>query len=70
MTPPPDFPVRLRALMERAGLDPPALALKAGLSRQNVYRLLAGDRAPTWATVQRLAAALGVSTEEFRTATS
>ncbi len=61
------FAARLRALMAAASLDAPALAAKAGVSRQGLYRLLAGERAPSWDTVQKLAAALGVSTEELRT---
>ncbi len=60
------FATRLRSLMDRARLDVPALALAAGLSRQGVYRLLAGERAPSWATVQAIAVALKVSTEKLR----
>ena len=61
-----DFAVRLHALMEFARLDVPALALAAGLSRQGLYRLLSGERKPSWATVQALATALKVSTEKLR----
>ena len=42
-----------------------ALAKKTGLTTQGLSRLEKGGREPTWGTVQLLAAALGVSCEEF-----
>jgi transcriptional regulator with XRE-family HTH domain len=61
-----DFPARLRALRERAGLTAAQLAAAAGLHRTHYYKVERGDRAPTWETVRKLAAALGVKTEAFR----
>ncbi len=60
------FPARLRVLREAAGLSVSDLAAKANLNRDAVYKLERGDSKPTWGTVQALAAALGVSTDEFR----
>lgn len=58
----------LKQLRNRAGLTQEALAEKAGLKRAAVARLELGIRTlPNWETVQRLAAALGVSTEELKT---
>lgn len=68
MTPAPEpFAARLRRLLERSGLTAYALAGKAGVSKQTVSKLLRGEQQPSWETVQRLAAALGVSTEAMRT---
>lgn len=60
------FSELLAELRERAGLSQYALARKAGLTRQALSRLELGEREPTWHTVQVLATALGVSTEELR----
>lgn len=60
------FPGRLRILREKAGLTVAELADRAGLHRVHVYQLEAGKRAPTWDTVQKLADALGVKTDDFR----
>lgn len=62
----PAFPDRLRALRESAGLTVAELAEAAGLTRQAVHNYEAGDRRPTWQAVQKLAEALGVSTDAFR----
>jgi transcriptional regulator with XRE-family HTH domain len=59
------FAERLGALLERSGLTMYAVAKRAGVSKQNVGKLMAGTREPSWDTVQRLALALGVSTEAF-----
>jgi transcriptional regulator with XRE-family HTH domain len=59
------FAKRLRNARLAAGLSKYALAKQAGLSKQALSRLEAGDNEPTWNTVQLLAAALGVSCEEF-----
>lgn len=61
-----DFAARLRGLRERAGLTVQGLAEAAGVTRQAVHNYEAGDRRPTWGAVQALAAALGVTTDEFR----
>jgi len=63
---PPDFPAKLTALREAAGLSVARLAGQSHLSRQAVYDLEAGKYRPTWDVVQRLAAALHVPTDTFR----
>jgi DNA-binding XRE family transcriptional regulator len=60
------FAGRLKVLRRKAGLTQYALARKAGLSRQSLNQLERGDSEPAWQTVQLLALALGVATEEFR----
>jgi transcriptional regulator with XRE-family HTH domain len=60
------FATKLRELRKAAGLTPYALAKKAGLTKQALYRLEESDNEPTWATVQKIAAALGVSCEAFQ----
>jgi transcriptional regulator with XRE-family HTH domain len=61
------FGERLRELREAAGLSAWALAQRAGVAVQTVTRAEADANAdPGWRTVQRLALALGVSTEELR----
>jgi transcriptional regulator with XRE-family HTH domain len=59
------FAERLKQLREAAGLTQPALAEKAGMNRFGIAKLEQGHREPTWATVQALAAALGVTCEAF-----
>jgi transcriptional regulator with XRE-family HTH domain len=59
------FADRLRAERESAGLSQYALAKKSGLSKQALSNLEAGNREPTWQTVQLLAAALGVDCRSF-----
>jgi transcriptional regulator with XRE-family HTH domain len=59
------FAKRLRQLMKGRGLTAYALAKRAGLTRQSVSYLLAGDREPNWTTVRKLARALGVGVEAF-----
>ena len=59
------FAQKLRALREDKGLSKYALAKQAGLSKQEVSRLELGQREPSWATVQALTAALGVTCEAF-----
>ena len=62
------FPARLTALRESAGLSIPGLAAKAGISDDAIRCYESGKRAPSWEMVQKLATALGVSTDSFRTA--
>jgi DNA-binding XRE family transcriptional regulator len=61
----PTFGERLKDLRERAGLNQPALADKAGLTKQAINKLEKGESEPSWITVRRLARALGVSVLEF-----
>lgn len=68
-----DFPARLTALRTAAGLSVPDLARASGLSDDVLrqYELPDGDkrqRKPTWDSVQKIAAALGVPTDAFREA--
>lgn len=62
------FPTRLTALRTAAGLSIPDLARRSGLSDDSIRRWENGDpkRPPTWSSVQKLAAALGVPTDAFR----
>jgi transcriptional regulator with XRE-family HTH domain len=60
------FAVRLKRLREAAGLTQEGLARQAGLNPWAVAKLEQGQNAaPTWRTVQKLVAALGVSCEAF-----
>jgi transcriptional regulator with XRE-family HTH domain len=54
------FAAALRRERDRRGWSVAELAGRAGLCRTSVWKLEAGLRAPTWATVQALARALGV----------
>ncbi len=63
----PPFALRLKALREAAGLTQSQLAERSGLHLGAVFKLEQGKREPSWATVQALCDALGVSSEEFRT---
>jgi transcriptional regulator with XRE-family HTH domain len=42
------------------------LAMAAGVHRQLIHKLERSEHEPTWGTVQAIADALGVSTEELR----
>jgi transcriptional regulator with XRE-family HTH domain len=61
------FAAKLKRLREAAGLTQPALAGRAGMNQYGIAKLEQGVREPSWATVQTLARALEVSTEELRT---
>ncbi len=65
-SPPLTFGDRLRSLREGAGLSLRVLAEEADLSFQAIHMLEQGHRDPTWNTVCRLADALGVPTDRFR----
>jgi transcriptional regulator with XRE-family HTH domain len=62
---PDGFATRLKALREKAGMTQSQLAEKAGLHMFGVAKLEQGLREPSWATVQSLAAALGVDCRAF-----
>jgi transcriptional regulator with XRE-family HTH domain len=62
------FGLRLRELREQAGLTQPQLAEAAGLSTRSISRMETGEQHATWPNVQRLAAALSVTTDSFGTA--
>jgi len=55
------FAARLRSLREAAGVNQSELARRAGLTRQALSMLEAGERQPTLATTQALARALGLT---------
>jgi transcriptional regulator with XRE-family HTH domain len=59
------FGVRLRELRAKAGLTQAELAAKSGLHRQMIARFELGTRGPSWESAVALAAALGVSVQEF-----
>ncbi len=59
------FAARLKELRKAAGLSQAELAELAGMHRFGVAKLEQGIREPSWATVQALAAALGVKCEAF-----
>jgi transcriptional regulator with XRE-family HTH domain len=65
--PPSSFAARLRSLRTAARLTKYRLAKRAGIAQQSVYQLEASRCLPTWGTVCKLATALGISTEQFRT---
>ena len=60
------FARRLRELREQAGLTQQQLGERAGMHKLTVAKLEQGIREPSWATVQALADALGVSCDAFR----
>lgn len=64
----PQFKTIFARLFRESGLTVTELADRTNLNRQAIYKLLNGEsERPTWETVCKLAAAMGVSTEEFRT---
>lgn len=60
------FGVRLRALRAAKGLTQEALGELAGMRYQVIAKLERGAHEPKWATVLKLADALGVDVSEFR----
>jgi transcriptional regulator with XRE-family HTH domain len=62
------FGARLRELRTAAGLTQAQLAERAEMHLHGVTKLEQGHREPSWATVQDLARALGVSCEAFQDA--
>lgn len=61
------FGERLKELREAAGLSQAQLAERAEMNVFGVAKLEQGQREPSWATVQALAAALGVECTAFAT---
>jgi transcriptional regulator with XRE-family HTH domain len=62
----PTFGHRLRELREARGWSQQDLAIKAGITQSGISYLEIGKKDPGWETVQALARALEVSTEDFR----
>lgn len=56
---------RLKVLIAKQQLTIAALATKAGVSADVIYKTLAGKRTPNLATVGKIAAALGVDPSEL-----
>ncbi|MFQ5875159.1 MAG: helix-turn-helix domain-containing protein [Dehalococcoidia bacterium] len=59
------MPLRLRAIRESQFLTQRELAAKAGLGIATIVRVEKGQQAPTFRTIKRLAAALGVEPAEL-----
>jgi DNA-binding phage protein len=60
------FADRLRMAIEESGRSVADVAEAAGLDRVTVYQLLRTETDPRWSTVQALAAALGIATDDLR----
>lgn len=60
------FGVRLRELRDARGLTQQALGERTGIAYQTIAKYERGDSIPNWVTVEKLADALGVPTDEFR----
>lgn len=61
-----EFSTNLRTFREQRGWSVSDLAEAAKCSRVSVYKFEDGSRQPAWRMVQRLADALGVSTDDLR----
>jgi DNA-binding XRE family transcriptional regulator len=59
------FAAALKRLREEAGLSQAALAEEAGMNVFGIAKIEQGLREPGWATVLKLAAALGVECTSF-----
>lgn len=63
---PATFSAKLSAIIEATGLSVNAFCKQHGLNQSSVQSYTSGKSRPTWDMVQRLAKALGVSTDVFR----
>ena len=61
------YGVALRAIRERQGLTVSDLAERTGLSRQTLGNLESDRNEPRWSIACRIADALGVGMDKFRT---
>ena len=59
------FAAKLRSAREAAGVSQYELAKRSRVSKQSISALELGERKPSWETVQKLAAGLGISCEEL-----
>jgi transcriptional regulator with XRE-family HTH domain len=57
--------IRLRELRERASLSLRDLAKKAGMEFSTIHRIEQGGESPRFATLEKLAKALGVSVRDL-----
>ena len=55
-----------KAIEEGGFASTAAFAQSSGIPPQTLHNLLSGQRKPRWDTVQRIAAALGISTDSLR----
>lgn len=60
------FAARLRESIDASGRTVADIATAANLDRVTVYQLLRTDTDPRWSTVQALAKALDISTDQLR----
>jgi transcriptional regulator with XRE-family HTH domain len=67
MAQPITFSDRLKQLRDAAKMTQHELAARSGVHRQTIATLEAGERVPSWDTVQALARALGVDCKAFET---
>ena len=64
---PPTFPQTLARLIAAGGFaSTAAFAQSSGIPPQTLSNLLSGRRKPRWDTVQKIAAALGITTDSLR----
>jgi putative transcriptional regulator len=60
------FATRLAVLRAQKRMTVAELAIQAGVHRQLIHKLERSEHEPTWGTVQAIADALGVPTDELR----
>jgi len=56
---------KIQKLMNKQGLNKTALALKMGVKESWVYEILAGRQGKTFATLEKIADALGVDPKDL-----
>lgn len=61
-----EFGIRLRKILDRKGISQTKLSFATGISQIGISKYVNGTRTPSFYTVDRIAKALGCSTEEFR----
>jgi ribosome-binding protein aMBF1 (putative translation factor) len=61
-----DFPIKLQELIAATGLSVSAWCKQNNLLQSSIQSYTSGKSRPTWDMVQKIANALGVSTDVFR----
>ena len=56
---------KIRLEMDKQGINAPALALKMGAKESWVYEILAGRQGKTFATLEKIADALGTDPKDL-----
>jgi len=56
---------KIRLEMDKQGINAPALALKMGKKESWIYEILAGRQGKTFATLEKLADALGANPKDL-----